>query len=183
MALIQKTNPKGVDFMIDAMQSRVYDKLIAKGWSNYESYPRAYANVKKGGTVPEFYLGENEYQEVLMNDKFSVTSFFLVDNARSFDKESGQFTQTVSMIFQADIRKLFPTVSHRADEEMHEDIFGSLKLINNKNFLTTLIVGVDDVYSSLSIPAEYIERVQMDDISNYHVCRLDFSIPYNYCNF
>lgn len=178
MAIVGRVNPVGADRLISNIQDRIYGNLILKGWADYESYDRAYINNKGGGTIPEVYIGENEYKEVLMDDKFTASSFFLVDTTRSF--EEGNFSQTISIIFQADIVELYPTIAHRADEEMHNDIVGSLE--EYEGYLSNITTGVPGVYSALSIPDDYIDRVNNDDMSNYHVVKIDLEIPYQYCN-
>lgn len=180
MAEIKKIDPVGIDARIDSIQSAMYLYLGNQGWTNYESYQRAYILDKNGGTVPEVYTGANEYKEVLMNDKFNATSFFLVEDVRTF--ADNLFTQTVSIIFQADIVKLYPTIAHRADEEMHKDIIDSLIASGFESRITNLTVGQENVYSALSIPASYLERIKLDDVSNFHIVKIDLEIPYQFCN-
>lgn len=186
MALIQKAGPVGIDFEIDKLQSVLYNYLTGAniGWTNYESYPRAEINPKADGDIPEYYTGSGEYIEVLMNDAFTVTSFFLVGNTKVYNSGEGRLEANVSLIFQADISKLFPTVPHRADEEMHRDVFGGLDITAQKNKLTGLITGLSDVYSDLSIPSDYLDKsVKLHDMSNFHIFKMDFgAIQYNYCN-
>ena len=73
MAIVTKTLPKGVDFAIDAIQTYLYNGLIALGWTNYECYPRANKNKKGDGiTIAEISTkgSVTEYDEVLFNDCF-----------------------------------------------------------------------------------------------------------------
>lgn len=185
MALVLKTNPVGVDFVINDIQDLLFSNLTANGvgnWTsaNYESYYRAFINPKDGGTIPEVDNGTNEYKEVLMDDKFTASSFFLVDDSRDF--EDSQFGVSISVIFQADIKKLFASIPHRADEEMHKDIIDAIEDTQYTEMITGFTLGVSNVYSDLSIPDSYIERVGWDDLSNYHVIKLDLEVPYKYCN-
>ena len=60
MALIRKTNPRGIDVAIDKLQNYLFIELDN---ADYQSYPRAYKNTKNnGGVIPENYISENEFQ-------------------------------------------------------------------------------------------------------------------------
>ena len=179
MSLVQKVNPVGVDFLINQLQASIYSYLISVGWTNYESYARAYVNPKQGGTVPELYNGNNEYKECLLDDKYNATSFFTVGNTKSYSERV--LTQDVSIIFQSDIVKLYPSILHRADEEMHEDIYNAIPK-GYRKYLKEIVTGVNNVYSELNIPAEFIDRVRLDDMSNYHVVKINLEMPFTYCN-
>lgn len=186
MALIQKVVPVGIDYEIDKIQDALYTYLTSVdiGWTSYESYPRVYINPREGGSVAEYYTGANEYIEVLMNDNFTVTSFFIVENTKSYNNGEGRLEANISMIFQADISKLFPAIAHRADEEMHKNVFDGITAIARNNKFTALITGINDVYSELSIPDSYLDKsVKYHDMSNFHIFKIDFGgIKYNYCN-
>ena len=74
MSLIQKTNPVGLDKIIDGFQAYMYNRLT---FTNWEMLPRVYANEDVGGgLIPEYYDSEKEYYEVFYDDDFSLTSFF-----------------------------------------------------------------------------------------------------------
>ena len=178
MAIVTRVNPVGIDLEISKIQATLFNGLTGKGWTGYESYDRAYINPRSGGTIPEVYTGNKEYKEVLLDDTFTASSFFLVDPTRT--ESEGLLTQTVSVIFQADIVKLFPAITHRADEEMHDDIVSSLN--EWEGYLSSIITGIAGVYSALDIPDDYLNRVSKDDMSNYHVVKIDLEIPYAYCN-
>lgn len=185
MSLVTIVDPVGIDILIASIQDRSFNNLITNGvgdWTdaNYESYARAYVNPKKEGTIPEVYTGDREYKEVLMDDTFVASSFFLVDDSRVFDES--QFTLSISIIYQADIQKLFPSILHRADEEMHKDIIDSLEDTEFTDFITDITTGIDGVYSDLDIPDSYLSGISLDDMSNYHVVKIDLEVPYGYCN-
>ena len=183
MAVVSKTNPVGIDAQVDRIQKTIYTYLTnIAGWLNYESYPRAYKNEKDGGSIPEIYTGKNEYKECFLNDKYKVTSFFLSGDEKNFDNDGGQLTQELSIVFQADINKLYPAITHRADEEMHRDIFLAINRTGLKTYLESISTGIGNVYSDLDIPDTYLQRVKLDDISNYHIVKVTLKIPFAYCN-
>ena len=171
MANVIKTNPRGIDYPIQRIQTLLYNDLIAGGWTSYEAYGRVYKNLKEDKVIPEFATSNKDYKEVLFDDKFNATSFFMVDDKITYN---GTGTANVSLIFQAKIDKLFPTITHRADEEMHEDIVTSL---NHRNFgkITGITTGIKQVYADLNIDIEGI-----DDMSGFHVVKFDLIVNFNY---
>lgn len=180
MSLIKKIAPVGIDTSIDKVQSKIYDYLTSvSGWADYESYPRAYKNPSDGNVIPEHYTEENEYIELLFDDKFNVTSFFMVDDtATSSGNDQQVFNQSISMIFQAVLPNLFPNVSHRADAEMHDDIFKAFDVISKE--ITQVVTGVDNVYRDLTLRDQLRSKVNLTDMSDLHVVRFDFDINYSY---
>lgn len=181
MAVVLKSAPQGIDTTIDAIQNKMYSYLSGQ-WSNYQSYHRAYINPRANGTIFEFYTGNREYTDLLYNDKFDVTSFFVADNNRSFDINNGTFTQKISIIFQAHIQKLYPTITHRADEEMHKDIFIAIKKTGYDSYIKSIVTGVDNVFNDLNIPGEIKDKVSIHDMSNFHIVKLDLEIPFRFSN-
>jgi len=176
--LVRKSNCVGIDFEIDKIQSKVYKYLTEKAlFTNYQSYPRAYINEHKGLKLPEFSIDKKDYKELLFNDKFYCTSFFVVDDSRNY--QAGQhFEVECSLIFQANIKKLYTSVSHRADEEFNKDCFNALKNAYSGIEINNMITGIDNVYSDFDIE----ERLKIVDLSQNHVLKLSFNLKYKYCS-
>ena len=124
MSLIQKTNPVGLDKIIDGFQAYMYNKLAFTDW---EMLPRVYANEDVGGgLIPEYYDSEKEYYEVFYDDDFSLTSFFF--RYTPIEVVNGYYECNVALIFQADLIELFPSIVHRADEEFNSRIIKAWEL-------------------------------------------------------
>jgi hypothetical protein len=179
MSLVAKISPVGIDTTINDVQQGLYDYLTTIGlWSSYESYHRAYKNPLGENTIPEAYIGNNEYKEILFDDKFNATSFFLISDNSPATGDDNVFTQTVSIIYQCKLDKLYPVIDHRADAEMQDDV---LKAFNEIDYnVTNIIIGVDNVYSDLDLRTRLKEEVGLTDISNFHVVRFDFEVQYIY---
>lgn len=160
-----------VDFAIQKLQSWIYSQLT---WADYVSYGRIYKNKNESGDViPEFYTSNNEYIEILFNDRHDATSFFVAsDNIDIFDKSI--LEQNVSLIYQAKIDKLYPSTTHRADSELHNEI---TKLLMSSPYdveLLSIEIGIDNVYKEFET-----ENVKFTDMSDFHVCRFNLKIKFS----
>lgn len=178
MALIQKTNPVAVDKAIDAFQVYLWNKLNGT-FADWESYHRVYLNPKNRTSIPEAYIGDGDYKEVLFTDKHELSSFFLVDDEVDFD--DGVATVDVSLILQANIEEIYPGIAHRADEELRNDVhFWSEKYPGYERFrLKRIVTGVRNVYREVDF-----DSVKLDDMSAHHVVRFVYEAKYraNCCN-
>lgn len=112
-----KANPVGIDKAIQKLQVYLYDKL---GYSNFNGYGRAYPLEKDGKTTPNRYVGNNEYEEIFLNDNLSG-HFFFTENPTSKKNTSGLLETEVSIIFLVDLSKIKPS-TERTDEEVRMEI-------------------------------------------------------------
>ena len=103
-----------------------------------------------------------------------MSSFFLASEVRTSD---GYYTATdVAWIFAADLTKLYPTTTHRADEEFSNKIeFNARKYSSYDMFkFNGSESGVTNVYR------EFIkDQITFDDMSNQHVRRFNFRVKYS----
>lgn len=182
MAIVSKTDRHGVDNAIEALQQSLFPRLIAYWDVNavYTSYPRADKVFRKDDIIPEISLDLKEDVEVLTEDNVGVNSFWLVSNSRPYDADNKQLIHDVSLIFQADLVKLYGQ-TNRADEEFNIDVLRELTRKNvfmfNENI--NVITTIDAVYSDLTFSPEMKKKIIYTDISNLHVVRFDFEIRYN----
>jgi hypothetical protein len=126
--LITKTNPVGIDVAIQALQTHLHKQLVVK-WGLtgaadplYESYGRVYRNKKDAGYIAEVYtggLGGVDYKEVYWNDELKAISFFGTGSKTTFDLKN---KTEVHLVFFVNLAKLKPTMGHRADEEIRNEI-------------------------------------------------------------
>jgi len=179
MSVNRKTSPVGIDIIIDDIQDELYNGLInspTPGWTIYESYPRSYKNETQEGFIPEFYTGNGEYKEVYFGDNFNATSFFLIDNTVN-SNEKYSYTVDVKVIFQVKLDKLYSSIPHRADEEMHRDVI--LLLQNNRHIDAagiTTTTGIKKIYEDEGL----IKTDGFEDMSNFHIVKFDFKVNYEY---
>lgn len=185
MAIVSKTNRDGIDVVIENLQQSFYPSLIGY-WdvdAVYTSYPRANKNYREDSIIPEISLDQKDYKLALLDDKFSVTSFWLDNDNRTYQSELRQVKQSISIIFQADLVKLYGA-SERYDEQFDMDV---LRVLNKENKYIVgnieLVKGVDNVYNDLSISGDFKDKIKAFDKSQYHVLKVNFEVLYKYkCN-
>lgn len=185
MAIVSKTNRDGIDVVIETLQQSFYPGLIGS-WdvdAVYQSYPRANKNYIGDNIIPEISLNQKEYNEVLTDDKFSVTSFWLNNDNRLFQDDNKQIKQSISVIFQCDLVSLYGG-SERLDEQFNMDVLRVLKA-ENKFIVGDINIdeGIDNVYAGLSISGELKEQLKLNDLSDQHVVKFTFDVLYkDTCN-
>jgi hypothetical protein len=183
MGYVTKTNPVGVDSVINQIVESMYENLINYGWTNYEAYHRAYKNPKRDGEkyVPEVYSKQsvqtNEYTEVLLDDDKFSTSFFITGN--NTNNSNGNYTVPISVIFQVNSQQLYPDLEYRADEECRNDAIVALKDGVYGNKITSVITDIPRVYEEFDILG-----MTFNDMQPFHVFRVNMDVPVNYdCNY
>lgn len=112
-----KTSPVGIDKHIQKIQEKLYEKL---GYTNIDGYGRVYSLEVEKKTIPAYFLEGNDYKDVLTDDKLNG-QFFFVENEKT--KTDGPRMETdIDIIFLLNLKKIKPSVPHRADEEARADI-------------------------------------------------------------
>lgn len=180
MSIVSKTTRDGLDIVIEQLQQKFYPLLIAYWDTNatYQCYPRANKNYRDDNIIPELSIDEKDYECVLFSDKYSVTSFFVAENARTFQDENKRIKQRISIIFQADLTSLYGT-AERFDEKFNSDV---LRVLKKENFYIYGDIdfqeGIDSVYSDLSISGDLKEKIKVTDMSEMHVLKVSFDVIY-----
>jgi len=123
--IFQKTNPVGVDWYIDKLQTAIHNGLLEK-WSGnpdkfFECYGRCYRNKNDNGYIAEVLKSGNEYQEVYWNDSLAAISFFGIGSNIGFDK--GYSTADVHLVFFVNLAKIRPELAGRGDAEVRNDVY------------------------------------------------------------
>lgn len=184
--LIIRTNPAGIDWYIQQLQSRLHTELInAENWNlpdttKYECYGRCYRNKTDDGYTAEVYVSANEYKEVYWNDSLTALSFFGISNL----KRDIRSTADVHLVMFADLSKLAlkdrsaNTIQHRADEELRQMV---LEIIGKHSFGFS-VVGVDLWIES--VLREYPgsrrdKRLNAVDMHPIHCFRINLKLIYD----
>lgn len=124
MALVQRTNPVGIDKKIALLQSKMYPALLKK-WGEdlkYTCYPRCYRNQSDatGSYTAELFDGK-DYKEVYFDDSVSVVSFFGISGESTFSQENQETTQ-VHLVFFMNLIETKGVSAERLDEEARLDV-------------------------------------------------------------
>lgn len=170
MAIIRKTQPIGIDKVVDQLQ----DNLETLGWSNYEMYSRAYKNETADGIIAEIYRGNEEYREIFFDDTFDATSFFILEDTQPVVNRSQRLEGTLGIIFQVKSIALKPNITHRADEEIHYDVLNALSSNVPKWETIEVVTGISNVYAGLNT-----DTIQFTDIGDFHVFRVNLTGGYS----
>jgi hypothetical protein len=179
--LITKTNPVGIDVAIQNLQAYLHKQLV-KAWSltgdsdpAFESYGRVYKNKKDTGYVAEVYTGNNEYKEVYWNDTLKAISWFGLSDKIEFDKQN---INKVHLVFFVNIEKLKPGISHRADEEIRNEI---QKLFGYSLFgfsWESIELGIDNVLREYP-GSRRDEGLKVVDMHPIHCFRINLKCIYD----
>ena len=185
--LITKTNPEGIDWYIQQLQTKLHTRLIAADeWNladpdKYKCYGRCYRNKKDNGYIAENYEGNSEYGEVYWDDTLTAISFFGLTNSV---KAGINHEADIHLVFFVDLDKLAlkdksgTTIAHRADEEVRNSV---QQIIGNSSF------GFQYVSTELwleNVLREYPgtrrdERLKHVDMHPVHCFRINLKLIYN----
>lgn len=172
--LVRKTNPVGIDLVIDKLQVFLYQLAISTN-NTWECYPRAYKNPKRfdeRGFIPEvFNDSNNDYKEVFFDDYFDVSTFFVVGDNREIS--NGKAIAPLALIIQCKPNDLFPSVSHRADEEVINLFWNKLKSFSLGAKCESIETSINAVYREFSI-----NEVKFDDMNNSFVARINMTATF-----
>ncbi|CAL2077684.1 conserved protein of unknown function [Tenacibaculum sp. 190524A02b] len=133
-----KENPVGIDLLIQKLQKKLNHKISYDGM---HSFGRVYLNEIEGKLVPEYYKGNGEYKEVLLNDRINGNIFFIEDGTTK--KKSSQLITPISLIILLDLEKLSNINDKRIDEEVKTEIYSIIE--TEKYFQLDEIIKGNDV--------------------------------------
>lgn len=181
--VIQKTNPKGIDLVIQNYQGLLHTYLLKK-WglegdksNQYECYGRAYRNRKGAGYVAEVYTAGNEYKEVHHDDRLAALSFF----GESERIEDGK--AEIHLVFFVNLTKIKPAILHRADEEAHNDViqfalkgYQGFEFISLEQWSENVLREYPGTLSNLQVNAGS-DSVKID-LHPYHCFRINLNLLY-----
>lgn len=170
--VIAKVNPVGLDATINYMQKVLFEKLNAKWNTDITVYPRCYVNVReeegKLYKIIEHYNDNDEYTNVIAAE---VNKCFFVKTADVTPKNLQDYETEVALYFTVDLSAVKPTITHRADEEVHNDVLEIISKFGNVTF-NRLVTEIQKVYSGLDYTTN-------DDHQPYHCFKIEMDIYYN----
>ena len=183
--LITKTSPVGIDILIKRFQTHLHSRLITTWALNvddplYRCYGRCYRNQsKENGYIAENYEGENNYKEVYWDDALKAISFF--GTAVRTENESGQHVTNVHLVFFLNLALLKPSITHRADEEVHKDVLNVIGKSLHGFQVDSIETGIENVLREYP-GSRRDDRLKYVDMHPVHCFRINLSVSYNINN-
>lgn len=166
-----------MDWHIQEAQKQLHRQLLISWGSDvkYNCYGRCYRNKKDEGYIAEVHTGGNEYKEVYYDDQVSAISFFGISDKIKNDVQN---QVNIHLVFFVNLVKLKPLITHRADEEVRQDVF---KALGSSSFGLTF-QGVDLWLEN--VLKEYTgsrngQRLKAVDMHPVHCFRFNYNLTYN----
>lgn len=176
-----RTNPSGIDLVIDKVQRELYDLLTTKyDGKSIKGFSRAYKNPREKGFVPEVFVsGSNgEYADVYFDDSVDLMFLFLEKDDHS-TKDETVFSTEVKIVFMMDLQRLLQdnpeeNPQDRADENVREDIVPLLELISDNGFdIIGVEKGIRNVFRGYDT-----ESIQFQDMQPNHIFAVKTTMYY-----
>jgi hypothetical protein len=177
--LVTKTSPLGIDWYIGQVQSYLHDGLVRK-WGiqhgDYRSYPRCYRNKVAEGYIAENYQGGGTYKEVYWESGQTVMSFFGISG--NIRHKAPKSEADVHLVFFADVTKLKPSIEHRADEEVRQDVITLLGYSKYSFVYQGIDFGIEQVLREYP-GSRRDNRLQYVDMHPVHAFRINLKILFD----
>ena len=187
--LYTKSNTVGSDILIQNIQTALYTRLKTS-WNisddvRYDSYGRVYKVNSDNGYLPEFYIGNQDYKEMIFDSTTNdVLSFFVLDDKTTF--QLGSETAKAAVIFKINIGNIKPTVKWRPDEEIKKDILENLQWLLPKvqqgkfrGEITDTETGYKNVFREFEGMTANKERGFYNDLSPFLIYRVNMNLTYD----
>jgi hypothetical protein len=187
--LYTKSNTVGSDILIQNIQSKLYTALkISWGISDdvrYDSYGRVYKVSSDKGAIPEFYVGSEDYKEMIFDSTTNdVLSFFVLGDKTSY--QLGIETADAGIIFKINIENIKPAITWRPDEEIKKDILENLQWLLPKiqqgKFrveITGTETGYKNVFREFEGMTANKERGFYNDLNPFLIYRVNLNLTYD----
>lgn len=170
--LYTKTNPTGIDVPIQKAQKLLYNRLNTEWGIELSAYGRAYINKSRGNKIPEVFVDGKDYKDVLGTDD---SRFFFVasDSAQRYD--NSLYETDVDIYFLIDLKSVKPSVNHRADEEVHNNV--DYVLNHTDLTINSMETGIENVLSDFDLKDS--DNFNYADFESYHVFKMECTVQYN----
>lgn len=179
-------NPVGIDVPIRKFQESLHKSLM-KAWgldttdsvenAKYQSYARCYRNKKDNGYIAELFESGKDYRDLYWNDTLSALSFFGLTSLEHDIEEKAK----VHLVFFVDLKKLNPTLTNRADEEVRLDVLKNIQTAMFGFSFISVDLWIENVLKEY--PGSYRdERLKRVDMHPIHCFRINFTLNYNIKN-
>lgn len=174
-----KESPTGIDIHIQKLQRFLFSEL-KKTWGItndvfFDCYGRAYRNQVKDGFIPEAYIGNKEYREILFDDNRKAITFFGVGENIRYNH--GTATAPVYLIVMVNLAQIKGGIT-RADEETHVDVQKLLQPGRSGFEMLEFLTGIENVFKEYS-GWRAKDGMKYRDMQPFHCFRINLSLTYN----
>ncbi len=143
-------NPRGLDKSIASLQQSLSSV-------NYLSkiFGRAYIFKENRNDsvviVPKVYTGNNEYENVIVNDNYTSMCFFVATGPSTpidyvHNSISNSYKREIALIFWGNLKKINPSLNYVFSELIKSDL---LKALSNNAYINTINKIEDDTYENV----------------------------------
>jgi len=158
----------GIDVPIARLQYAFANQL----WTNVATrafYARAFRNLdNQGNEVAELFVAENDYMEVMFDDKFDVQCFFDPSNTTDNLNADQQASRECAIIFVCKADVVYPLELGRVTEQLYRDV---LEVIYNTSPLSII---PQDIVSGLPAYGDLnTDKLKAYDMQPWHVFRIN----------
>ena len=187
--LYKKSNTVGSDILIQNIQTRLYTALKTS-WGisddvKYDSYGRVYKVSSDKGVLPQAYVGNEDYKEMILDSTTSeVLSFFVLDDKTTYSL--GVETAKAGLIFEINIESIKTSITWRPDEEIKKDILENLQWLLPKiqqgKFraeITDTETGFKNVYKEFDGMTSNKDRSFYSDLNPFLLYRVNMNLTYD----
>ena len=175
--LVTKTNPVGIDYSLQLLQTELHDALLTK-WSlsdsDYKAYGRCYRKPTENGYIAVNYESANEYKEVYADDTVKALSFFGQSPRVQLDQKE---STDVHLVFFVNLAALKPSVTHRADEEVRRDVISVIGPGLYGFAYTGFELFVENVLREY--PGTLRNKISIVDMHPWHCFRINLKVLYD----
>lgn len=176
-----KENNTGIDSNINGFQQMLYPKivelwgLVSADPKGFNSYPRVYRNEGSDGYYPEIFVSNNDYKEVLIDDKIVGLSFFGIGENIPF--QDNRFQAPVHLCFFVNLKKI-QGGAERQDEKIRQQV---ARLVQGTKAFGFQFIGIETGIENVFREYPGIRRtagIKFRDMHPFHCFRLNFNVNY-----
>lgn len=166
-----KTNTVGVDKPIKDLQEYLYNSLVDRwDFNDFDAYGRVYKNKKENFVYPEYYSGDKEYLEVLLDDRKDGIMFFSTSDTTTVNGNS--LVQDCDIMFSINLNSF--SQSERMDEEVRQNVVYALNNYYNRFETKEVVTGLVNVYRDYNGVANYFF-----DMQDFHHFKVTIELRYS----
>lgn len=159
----RKSDPVGIDKVIDDIQKRIYDPLLSK-WGYLDIYGRVYRKVDESGSVNlERYVDGGDYEKVTYSEGNKI--FFVQD--KKVDTEFEINTCDLWIVCVLDIQEIYKT-NYRETERARLDLCDELYKVLDDDSIKGIQYGMSSLRSLVEDSLQ-VGNFKFTDIHPYHL--------------